>query len=206
LRSVLRDRPQLRRYLVRCRHCGIFFIADPRNAERDDLGCPFGCAALHRRRRSKERSVRYNGSPVGKAKRHQRNEERRRAGSMPSTLEGLEGSAAAPREAGHGSVASSAGPLPRDLEVDDASSRPEALPAVTSGAVGSGPAEPERVEFASRMVDYIRAVVSLIEARRVSVAEVIEMLERTKRQHSLAREKRGDYVVRWLREHHEKPP
>jgi hypothetical protein len=33
------------------------------------------------------------------------------------------------------------------------------------------------------------------------MAEVIEMLERTKRQHSFGRERRMDYVLRWLNEH-----
>ncbi len=73
-------------------------------------------------------------------------------------------------------------------------------------AVGSGPCDPERIEYAPAMVNYIRVVVSLIEERSVGRAEVIEMLQRPRRQHSFGREKRIDYVVRWLREHHEKPP
>jgi hypothetical protein len=56
------------------------------------------------------------------------------------------------------------------------------------------------------MVDYIRVVVSLIEERNVEREEVLEMLDRTRRQHSFVRERRIDYVVRWLREHQEKPP
>lgn len=79
LRSVLRNKPQARQLLTRCRHCGIFFIVDPRNVGREALGCPFGCADLHRRRESNKRSVRYNGSPQGKRKRYQREEERRLA-------------------------------------------------------------------------------------------------------------------------------
>ena len=264
LRAVLRNKPRLRRYIARCRHCWIFFVADPRNVRREDLGCPFGCADLHRRRRSKERSVRYNGSPVGKAKRHRRNEEQRRAVSAPSTPGGLEGSPAAcgdgrptvPLEGTHNAVESSAGPLPRDLEVDQRSAAPEAMspaaepaasrapvaacgpasysnedhdgpesrderaargdplrlggspmaPAVGSGAVGPVAAERERAEDAPAMVDYIRVVVSLIEERDVERREILEMLARTKRQHSFAREKRVDYVLRRLREEPEKPP
>ena len=51
---------------------------------------------------------------------------------------------------------------------------------------------------------YIRAVTSLIEGRRVSRDEILEMLRLAMRQHSLARERRLDYVVRALKE--ENPP
>ena len=49
LRSVLRLKPWLRKCLARCRHCGIFFLTDVRNAGRQDLGCPLGatrCASM----------------------------------------------------------------------------------------------------------------------------------------------------------------
>lgn len=68
LRSLLRAKPHLRRCLTRCRHCRIFFLTDPRNRGRADLGCPFGCKKGHRRRRSTERSTAYNRSPAGKLK------------------------------------------------------------------------------------------------------------------------------------------
>ena len=221
LRAVLRNKPHLRRYIARCRYCWIFFVADPRNVGREDLGCPFGCADLHRRQRSKERSVRYNGSPVGKAKRHQRKEERRRAFSAPSTLVGLEGSPACcgdgrpvvTLEARHLADESGAGPLPRDLEVDQRSSAPEAMPPTADPAASiapiptAGPApEAEKAEYAPAMVNYLGVVVSLIEERHVGRAEILEMLARTKRQHSFARERRVDYVLRRLGEEPEKPP
>jgi hypothetical protein len=62
------------------------------------------------------------------------------------------------------------------------------------------------VEYAPAMVDYIRVVVSLIEERHVERAEILEMLQQSKRQHSFARERRIDYVLRRLREEPEKPP
>ena len=64
LRSVLRTKPHLRHYVTRCRHCRIFFISDPRNAGRTDLGCPFGCSAAHRRESSTRRSVAYYQAAV----------------------------------------------------------------------------------------------------------------------------------------------
>jgi len=73
LRSVLREHPQLRPCLTRCRHCGIFFLTHPRNAGRRDLGCAFGCRVAHRQQSSTTRSVEYYRSPEGKAKKRMHN-------------------------------------------------------------------------------------------------------------------------------------
>ena len=51
------------------------------------------------------------------------------------------------------------------------------------------------------MLDYVRMLVSLIEARSVSLTEIVEMLERVLRQHSLGRLRRIDHSVDWLQEH-----
>jgi hypothetical protein len=51
------------------------------------------------------------------------------------------------------------------------------------------------------MLGYLRSVVSLIEGRRVHTGEVLLMLQRMERQHSFARERRIDYVLRNLNEH-----
>jgi hypothetical protein len=79
LRSILRTQPELRRCLSRCRHCRIFFLADPRNAKRRDLGCPFGCRHAHRQRRSSQRSTAYYRDEAGKEKKRQQNAKRRKA-------------------------------------------------------------------------------------------------------------------------------
>jgi hypothetical protein len=84
LRSVLRKKPGLRKCRARCRHCGIFFLTDPRNAGRKDLGCPFGCRREHRRRESTRRSVAYYREPEGKAKKHVLNGRRRSRGRKAS--------------------------------------------------------------------------------------------------------------------------
>jgi hypothetical protein len=76
LRSVLSAKPHLRPCRRCCRHCGIFFLSDPRNRGRTDLGCPFGCREAHRRKCSNERSTAYNRSPVGKLKKKLRNGKR----------------------------------------------------------------------------------------------------------------------------------
>jgi len=76
LRSVLRDKPWLRRCLARCRHCRIFFLTDRRNAGRRDLGCAFGCRRAHRRQESTRRSVAYYREPEGKVKKQALNARR----------------------------------------------------------------------------------------------------------------------------------
>ena len=85
LRSVLRLKPWLRKCLARCRHCGIFFLTDPRNAGRRDLGCPFGCSRAHRQRQSTRRSVAYYREPEGKVKKRGLNARRHKTPrSLPS--------------------------------------------------------------------------------------------------------------------------
>jgi hypothetical protein len=146
LRSVLRTKPHLRRCLTRCRHCRIFFLTDPRNAARKDLGCPFGCQQAHRKQQSTRRSVEYYRGDAGKIKKAIQNGKRK--ASMTQT-------------------------------------KPEPDPAARC----PGP-----------MVEYVRRVVSLMEGRRVSLEEVLEMLARVLRQHRMVRRRRIDHVVGWLNE------
>lgn len=58
--------------------------------------------------------------------------------------------------------------------------------------------EPRETSFHAHIVDYLRMAISLIEGRPVSTAEILEMLSRAMRQHSLARGHRMDYVIRHL--------
>ena len=51
------------------------------------------------------------------------------------------------------------------------------------------------------MLDYVRMLVSLIEARAVSLTEIVQMLQRVLRQHSLGRRRKIDHAVIWLQEH-----
>jgi len=50
------------------------------------------------------------------------------------------------------------------------------------------------------MLGYLRMALSLIEGRRVSAAEILEMLARVLRQHSLIRRRRIDYILQYLNE------
>jgi hypothetical protein len=148
LRSVLRIKPGLRKCLARCRHCGIFFLTDPRNAGRRDLGCPFGCSRAHRQKQSTQRSVAYYREPEGKVKKQALNARRRK--------------------------------------------RPQPPEPPSPVAPGLRP-----------LLQYLCVMVGLIEGRPVALWEVIEMLERTVRQHRMVRTRRIDQSVARL---HEKPP
>jgi len=55
------------------------------------------------------------------------------------------------------------------------------------------------MEFDAATVGYVRMVTSLIEWRRVSEEEIVEMLVRMMRQHSIARRRRMDYVLAYLK-------
>lgn len=153
LRSVLRLKPWLRKCLARCRHCGIFFLTDRRNAGRKDLGCPFGCGLAHRKRQSTQRSVAYYREPEGKVKKRALNARRRKTPASP----------------------------------------PSALP----------PVQPVPPPWPRPILKYVCALTSLIEGRRVELSEVVEMLQRTVRQHRMVRTRRIDQGVAWL---HERPP
>jgi hypothetical protein len=70
------------------------------------------------------------------------------------------------------------------------------------GARGAAnPPVPEAPEFPAGMVGYVAMVASLIEGRPVSEEEIIRMLVRAMRQHSMARRRRMDYVVAQLQKH-----
>jgi hypothetical protein len=153
LRSVLRIKPWLRKCLARCRHCGIFFLADRRNAGRQDLGCPFGCRHAHRKRQSTRRSVAYYREPEGKVKKQALNARRRKIPASP----------------------------------------PASPPT----------AQPEPLPWPRPILEYVRVLTSLVEGRQVRLSEVIEMLQRTVRQHRMVRTRRIDQGVAWL---HEQPP
>ena len=57
--------------------------------------------------------------------------------------------------------------------------------------------KPDRdwIRWDAGIVGYVRMVTSLIEARHVSEGEIVQMLVRAMRQHSIARRRRMDYVL-----------
>jgi hypothetical protein len=159
-RSLLRQKPRLRPYVRRCRHCRIFFLTHPRNAQRRDLACPFGCRQAHRQQNSTRRSVEYYRSREGKVKKQLHNQRRRSRRPSP----------------------------PRRGRADH--------PSRKTG---------EEMSFDSGIVRYVQMVTSLIEGRGVSEAEILRMLVRAVRQHSMARRRRRDYVLSCWKETLESP-
>jgi hypothetical protein len=79
-----------------------------------------------------------------------------------------------------------------------------AAPASDSDPALEGTPEPEDVELDAGMVEYVQLTTSLIEGREVSREEILEMLRRAVRQHSIGSERRLDYILRVLKK--EPPP
>jgi hypothetical protein len=157
LRPALRAKPQLRHCLKRCRHCGIFFPTHPRNAERRDLRCPFGCRQGHGKRRSTKRSVEYYQTKEGRVKRRMHNGKRKRR--------------------------QNAAQVPK---------RPEQGEALESA---------QAVGYDAAMVEHVRMTTSLLEGRKVSRREILEMLARAeKKQHSIGGSEKTEYRARDLNE------
>jgi hypothetical protein len=57
---------------------------------------------------------------------------------------------------------------------------------------------PDEHRFEAGMVMYLRMVTSLIEGHQVKRVEILAMLARAVRQHSIARRRRIDYVLQYL--------
>jgi hypothetical protein len=76
LRRALQEHPEYRRSLSCCKHCGIYFLSDPRNRDRSDLLCPFGCRECRRKQNSLKRSKEYYSTPQGKRKKKALNRRR----------------------------------------------------------------------------------------------------------------------------------
>lgn len=69
-------RPELAGCAVHCKHCGIRFFTHPRNADRKDLHCPFGCRDHHRRELGRQRSRKHYRKPEARRKKKLRNAQR----------------------------------------------------------------------------------------------------------------------------------
>lgn len=157
----MRTKPHLRRCLTRCTHCNIYFLTHPRNAKRDDLGCPFGCRQAHRKRSSTERSVAYYRTKNGKTKKREQNDKRKKPDQPPQN---------------------------------------ESPPLEQEQLLGKqiAPVPSIGIPFDADLFSYLRMVTSQIEGRRVSAQEILKMLTRALRQHSMVPLRRVDYLVWYL--------
>jgi hypothetical protein len=76
IRHLIKQQPELKSRLTRCRHCRILFFTHPRNKGRKDIGCPFGCRESGRREKSTQRSVDFYRSKDGRKKKIELNQRR----------------------------------------------------------------------------------------------------------------------------------
>ncbi len=178
LDSVLECHPELQGCVVRCVDCDLRFLTHPRNANRQDLRCPFGCRADHRRKCSQQRSVAYYRTAVGKRKKKLLNA--RRSDHSRSD-------AGASSESGPPASAASA-------------SLPEELPLPSEPPQG-GVVLDEATLTKSRLLPYVRLVVNLIEGLHLGLPEVLQLLRRDLRQHRMGWRKTADYVGEDLLRH-----
>lgn len=213
----------MRPCLSRCRHCGILFITHARNRGRKDLGCPFGCSEAYRRQRSTARSVAYYRTSAGKYKKKLQNGKRTpvRAPATPVSLTPCSPITPVTPKVAERPLRRDAPPsvtvdprpaIPTAGAMNDTPKSPISVPVAAADVTAPQPmpAADKRLEieepaphFNATIVAYVRTVVSLIEGRAVSREEIVRMLARVVRQHRMARERRMDYVVRYL---NERPP
>lgn len=166
--------------MVHCAHCGIRFLTHPRNAGRINLRCPFGCSRHHRRRCSSQRSADYYRTPAGKLKKRWLNARRPAVRQRPTAPSESRRQAPPP----FGALAPPEPPYQGELRLN--------------GVVLDEPSL-----LASPMLSYARMVVSLVEGVPFSLAELVRLLRRALRQHSIGRRRRTDYVLHVL---HQRPP
>jgi len=76
-------------------------------------------------------------------------------------------------------------------DVDRPTGRPDSVPVPGKSSI----------RWNVLMLEYVRMVVSLIEARSVSRTEILRMLQRVLRQHTMVRRRKNDHAVSWLYEH-----
>lgn len=168
---MLECHPELQGCVVDCADCGLRFLTHPRNRGRQDLRCPFGCRAHHRRECSRQRSVAYYRTATGKQKKKRLNARR---SELPCSGVGTLSEASASPSATSASLSEE---LPLPAEVSEA-----------------GVVLEERTLRKSRLLPYVRLVVNLIEGLHLGLEEVVPLLLQDLRQHGMGRRKQGDYV------------
>lgn len=179
LDSVLESDSDLSDCVTFCCHCGIRFLTDPRCARRSDLRCPFGCREHHRRQRSCQRSTAYYRTESGRAKKKRLNARR--------------------------SIRATAADSPPQMDSPPPAEPPpeppaEPLPVKEELRLEEVVLDAESVRN-SPMLPYVRMLVNLIEGIRLRCEQLVELLIQALRQHSIAFQRRIDYVLRFLHQH-----
>jgi len=199
LDAILRDQPGLASCAVACRHCGIRFLTHPRNANRRDLCCPFGCRQHHRRAQANARSRKHYCTEGGRRNKKLLNGKRSQAGAKsengapPDTAaEGIAPSAS-PVESARQPPPDPAGPPTRvDLHG----------PAYEEATLTlSGFTLREATVANSPLLPYLAMVATVLEGRAIRREELLIALQRSMRQRSIDRLPRREYVLGFLEQH-----
>jgi len=152
------------------------------------LRCPFGCRQHHRRKRSCQRSTAYYRTAVGKTKKKRLNARRQgRQAARPQPKGDPQATSSDP-QADHCCVAVPAPPANEPLSAAAELQREDVV--LDEANVAKSPVLP-----------YVRMVVSLIEGVEFTCREVVHLLRRTLRQHSISAGRRVDYLLSFLHRH-----
>lgn len=201
----MRDRSDLASCAVFCRHCGIRFLTHPRNANRRDLFCPFGCREHHRRQQANERSKKHYGTDRGRRKKKQLNG-KRSAAYGGAEKEASPDTVPAPADEGASCSERSSAVEPASRPAPDPTRRPT-QPAIEEAAGEDGQLTlegftlDEATLVNSAMLPYLAMVASVLEGRAIGAAELLHVLRASMRQRSFDRLPRREYALRFLNQH-----
>jgi hypothetical protein len=137
--------------------------------------CPFGCRQAHRKECSTKRSIEYYRTDEGKAKKKALNEQRR-SSQEQQTCNGDQAGNADSNDGDSG---------------DTNNKKPSGQASEASCA--HEPAHAPETVYDEVTVHYLQMLISLIEGRWVSMDEILAMLEKIMRQHSMGKRKRFRY-------------
>jgi hypothetical protein len=223
LDSAVAGRPEIQRYVVRCVFCGIRFLADYRNPNRQDLRCPFGCRRCHEREASNRRAAEYRQTPRGKRIRHELNTKyyanhrrctasddgRRQDLSLPTPADDTSAAHEPTIKLSPGGVGSSEsaelpispparseGPLNDRADVSAMQEASAMIEISPGGAVLT-----ESDVACSPMVPYVQTLFRLIEGVAMTRGQVVRLLQDRLRQRSIARRPRIAYALSFLHQH-----
>jgi len=190
----LRNRPDLENCAVCCCRCGIRFFTHPRNADRQNLRCPFGCRTQHRRQCGNERSKKHYQTDKGRRNKKRLNGKRSQARNDSKN-------APPPDVPPEEEVPFSRGRLAQQPASPPTQAVPAEAPGkdVTLTVEGFVFDEPTLVK--SSMLSYLAMVTSLIERRTIGREELLNLLRKSMRQRSIGRLPRREYVLRYLQQH-----
>lgn len=187
---------------MHCCHCGIRFLTHPRNANRRNLYCPFGCREHRRRQHANSRSKKHYQTEQGRRKKKLLNGKRSEAVSDTDTLGETVQHETGPEDASSIETATAEvkaqasrpdptqQPTPVDLEI------PENLKLSLDGFTLD-----EATLAKSPLLPYLAMITSLIEGHAIRADELLNLLLRSMRQRSFDRLPRREYVLRFLKQH-----